>query len=67
VVTVTDNAGGIRPEVLDRVFEAYFTTKAPGKGTGINLFLSKTIIEKKMGGRLTVRNAGAGAEFRIEV
>jgi signal transduction histidine kinase len=67
VVTVTDNAGGIGEDVLGRVFDAYFTTKVPGKGTGINLFLSKTIIEKKMGGRLTVRNAGAGAEFRIEV
>jgi C4-dicarboxylate-specific signal transduction histidine kinase len=67
VVTVTDNAGGIGKEVVSRIFDAYFTTKVPGKGTGINLFLSKTIIEKKMGGRLTVRNAGAGAEFRIEV
>jgi C4-dicarboxylate-specific signal transduction histidine kinase len=67
VVTVTDNAGGIGQEVLGRLFTAYFTTKAPGKGTGINLFLSKTIVEKKMGGRLTVRNIGAGAEFRIEV
>jgi len=67
VVTVTDNAGGIGQEVVDRIFDAYFTTKLPGKGTGINLFLSKTIIEKKMGGKLTVRNVGTGAQFRIEV
>ena len=67
VVTITDNAGGIPTEILDRIFEPYFTTKPPDKGTGIGLFMSKTIIEKNMGGRLTVRNTGEGAEFRIEV
>jgi C4-dicarboxylate-specific signal transduction histidine kinase len=67
VVTVTDNAGGIPGEVIDRVFDPYFTTKGPDKGTGLGLFMSKTIIEKNMAGRLTVRNTGNGAEFRIEV
>jgi signal transduction histidine kinase len=67
VVTVTDNAGGIADEIIDRLFDPNFTTKGPDKGTGIGLFMSKTIIEKNMGGRLTVRNTGNGAEFRIEV
>jgi PAS domain S-box-containing protein len=67
VATITDNAGGIREEILGRIFDAYFTTKELGKGTGVGLFLAKTIIEKNMGGRLLVRNVGAGAEFRIEV
>jgi PAS domain S-box-containing protein len=67
VVTITDNAGGIADEIMDRLFDPYFTTKGPDKGTGIGLFMSKTIIEKNMGGRLTVRNTGSGAEFRIEV
>ena len=67
VVTVTDNAGGIPGEVIDRVFDPYFTTKGPDKGTGLGLFMSKTIIEKNIAGRLTVRNTGNGAEFRIEV
>jgi len=66
-VTITDNAGGIADEIIDRLFDPYFTTKEPDKGTGIGLFMSKTIIEKNMGGRLTVRNTGSGAEFRIEV
>ena len=67
VVTITDNAGGIADEIIDRLFDPYFTTKEPDKGTGIGLFMSKTIIEKNMGGRLTVRNTGSGAEFRIEI
>jgi len=67
VVTVTDNAGGIPDEAIDRVFNPYYTTKGPDRGTGIGLFMSKTIIEKNMGGHLTVRNTGSGAEFRVEI
>lgn len=67
VVTVTDNAGGIREEIMDKIFDLYFTTKENDLGTGIGLFMSKTIIEKNMGGHLTVRNTKDGAEFRIEV
>ena len=67
VVTVADNAGGIPDEIIDKVFDPYFTTKGPQVGTGIGLFMSKTIIEKNMGGKLTVRNTDTGAEFRIEV
>lgn len=67
VVTISDNGGGIVQDAMEKMFDAFFTTKGPGKGTGINLFLAKMIIEKKMGGNLTVRNAREGAEFRIEV
>lgn len=67
VVIIKDNGGGIPQEIVDRIFEPYFTTKGPDKGTGIGLFMSKTIIEKNMGGRLTVCNAAAGAEFRVEI
>lgn len=67
VVTITDNSGGIADEIIDKIFDPYFTTKGPDKGTGIGLFMSKTIIEKNMGGRLTVRNSSSGAEFRIEI
>jgi len=67
VVTVADNAGGIPEDIIEKIFEPYFTTKGPDKGTGIGLYMAKTIIEKNMGGRLTARNTADGAEFRIEV
>ena len=67
VLTITDNAGGISDEVMGKIFDPYFTTKGPQTGTGVGLFMSKAIIEKNMGGRLSARNTGNGAEFRIEV
>lgn len=67
VVTISDNAGGVPDYIIDKIFDPYFTTKGPDKGTGIGLFMAKTIIEKNMHGRLSVRNTGDGAEFAVEV
>jgi signal transduction histidine kinase/CheY-like chemotaxis protein len=67
VVVIADNAGGIPDDIMDKIFDPYFTTKGPQSGTGVGLFMSKIIIEKNMGGRLAARNTGEGAEFRIEV
>jgi PAS domain S-box-containing protein len=67
VVTIADNARGIPKEIMEKIFDPYFTTKGPQAGTGVGLFMSKTIIEKNMGGSLAVRNIANGAEFRIEV
>jgi C4-dicarboxylate-specific signal transduction histidine kinase len=67
VTTVADNAGGIDADVLPKVFDPYFTTKEPGKGTGIGLYMSKVIVEKNMDGRLTAKNVPDGVEFRIEM
>ncbi|SNB46058.1 PAS domain S-box protein [Geobacter sp. DSM 9736] len=65
IATISDNAGGIPAEIIEKLYDPYFTTK--GSGTGIGLFMSKVIIEKNMNGSLSVRNTGEGAEFRIEL
>ncbi|KAB0669678.1 PAS domain S-box protein [Oryzomonas sagensis] len=67
VVTVRDNGGGIDESICNKIFDPYFTTKEPDKGTGIGLYMSKVIIEKNMNGRLTVLNHRDGAEFRVEL
>lgn len=67
VVTIADNGGGIREPILERIFEPYFTSKQGSEGTGLGLYMSKTIIEKNMQGSLTARNIEGGAEFRIVV
>ena len=67
VTLIRDNAGGIPEEIIDRVFDPYFTTKEEGKGIGIGLYMAKMIVERNMGGRLTVRNTDEGAEFTIEL
>lgn len=67
VVLINDNAGGIPEDIIEKIFDPYFTTKGPQDGTGVGLFMSRTIIEKNMQGRLSVRNTADGAEFRIEV
>lgn len=67
VVSIRDNCGGIPDDVMPKIFDPYFTTRSPDRGTGIGLYMSKMIIEQNMGGRLTARNTDDGVEFRIEV
>ncbi|MBF0343997.1 MAG: GAF domain-containing protein [Nitrospirae bacterium] len=63
-VSIRDNGGGIPEDIIDRIFEPYYTTKG-SEGTGIGLYMSKTIIETNMGGTLTARNLDGGVEFTI--
>lgn len=66
-VKIHDNAGGIPENVLERIFEPYFTTKEQGKGTGLGLYMSKMIIEDNMEGNLSANNTDKGAVFAIKL
>jgi CheY-like chemotaxis protein len=64
-VKVIDNGGGIESDVIERVFEPYFTTKEQGKGTGLGLYMSKMIIESNMSGKISVVTKDNEAIFSI--
>ncbi len=66
-VHIDDNGGGIEEELLDRIFEPYFTTKEEGKGTGIGLYMARTIIVEHMHGALSAQNYKDGARFSIRL
>ena len=55
-ISIKDNAGGVPINLLDRIFEPYFTTKHQSRGTGIGLYMSEEIIRKHMKGSLKVYN-----------
>ncbi|MBF0275900.1 MAG: PAS domain-containing protein, partial [Nitrospinae bacterium] len=66
-IDIEDNGGGIEEEFLEKIFEPYFTTKEDDKGTGIGLYMSKTIIDKNMKGELSVKNGNEGAIFTLSL
>lgn len=63
-IAIKDSAGGIPEDILDRVFEPYFTTKHQAQGTGIGLFMSEEIITKHFNGQIKVHNCNF--EFKNE-
>ena len=67
-IEISDNATGIKEDLIEKVFDPYFTTKEEGEGIGIGLYMSKTIIEKNMNSKLNVyNNKNNGASFILEI
>jgi PAS domain S-box-containing protein len=67
LISIADNAGGIDNEVMDKIFEPYFTTKHASSGTGLGLYIVKMIIENSMNGAMCVKNQDGGANFIIKI
>jgi len=66
-ITVSDTGQGIPRENLDKIFEPFFSTKSPGQGTGLGLFVSRGIVEK-LGGTIEVASKiGQGTRFSIRL
>ncbi|RAI45358.1 PAS domain-containing sensor histidine kinase [Rhodoplanes roseus] len=61
VITVADNGPGIDPAVADKIFEPFFTTKPVGKGTGLGLWISYSIVSEHGGSLVLGPRAGPGA------
>ena len=66
-LSIEDTAQGIPDHIIDKIFNPYFTTKEQTKGTGIGLYMTKSIIVDHMHGDITVENSEKGAKFIISI
>ncbi|MBF0339266.1 MAG: PAS domain S-box protein [Nitrospirae bacterium] len=67
VAEITDNAGGISPEIMDNIFFPYYSTKEKIQGTGLGLYMARMIVEEHCHGKLSAINTEAGVRFIIEI
>ena len=67
IIEIEDNAKGIDEKIMPKIFEPYFSTKTDKNGTGLGLYMCKTIIEKHSSGELSVSNSKNGAKFKIKL
>ena len=67
IIEIQDNGGGIKKEILAKIFQKNFTTKNTQEGTGIGLHMSKKIIETKVNGSLVATNRNNKAVFTITI
>ncbi len=66
-ISIEDNAGGIPESIMDKIFEPYYTTKSSLNGTGLGLYMSKTIVDDHCHGSLEAKNINNGAVFIISL
>ena len=63
---IKDTGSGIPPEKLEKIYDPFFTTKEPGKGTGLGLFIVRQIVERNKG-RISVESTvGKGTTFFLD-
>ncbi|WP_417327851.1 ABC transporter substrate binding protein [Halarcobacter sp.] len=65
IIEIIDDGGNIEPNIIDKIFEPYFTTKK--RGTGFGLYMAKVIVEDKMNGQITVQNRDENVVFTIKL
>ncbi len=64
---IEDNAGGVATNIMEKIFDPYFSTKDNKNGTGLGLYMAKVIVEEHLKGALLVKNTKEGAQFIIDL
>ncbi|QKJ21957.1 sensor histidine kinase [Poseidonibacter lekithochrous] len=64
-IVVQNNGESINENIIDKIFEPYFTTKEKHKGTGLGLYMSRMILEKNMNASISVENKNDNVHFEI--